>query len=104
AAGGRGPQAVTRAKALMAVYKIPRTLDDAEITEIDDPFAAFAAVVSEAVALKDALASHVAALPSLDITTEKGGEQARAAVQLYERAMDRAGKLLGQWVALGLED
>ncbi len=66
------------------------------------PFEAFAALASEAVALKDYFASRVTELRVLHARSNDAA--VRAEVALYERAMDRAGRFLTDWVRLGIDD
>lgn len=103
--GGSAPQVKAAAARRLATDRARRRLDEVEVTDIKDPIAAFRSVVSEAVALKDVLASGVAALEDLRAGDSKWGtEQVRAEVAAYERAMDRCGRLLSTWVQLGLEE
>lgn len=88
----------------LAADKIRRDLDAIEIREVDNPLAELRRLTGEVVAWKDALASHVANLTEqMRYRDDKGGEQLRAEVVLYERAMDRAGKLLEMWARLGID-
>lgn len=88
----------------LAADRIRRDLDAIEIREIDNPLAELRRLTGEVVAWKDALASHVANLTdAMRYRDDKGGEQLRAEVALYERAMDRAGKFLEMWARLGID-
>lgn len=102
--GGKAPQVQRAAKRRLAEGRARRHLDEVDVEPIDNPIAAFRDLVSEAVSLKDLLASHVASLDNLRVTDARQGEQVRAEVAAYERAMDRAGRLLSQWVGLGLQE
>lgn len=103
--GGGAPQVKAAAQRRLAEDRARRRLDEVDVASIDNPLEAFAQLVAEAVALKDALASQVAALEDLRSANNRWGtEQVRAEMAAYERAMDRAGKLLEQWVRLGLDE
>ena len=102
--GGRAKQVKAAAARRLAEDKIRRSLDHVEIREVDNPLAELRRLTSEVVAWKDAMASHVAALDDRYRDTDaKGGEQLRAEVALYERALDRAGKFLEMWARLGID-
>lgn len=102
--GGSAPQVRAAAKRRLAEDKIRRSLDEVEVREIDNPLAELQRLTAEVVTWKDVLAAHVANLTDrMRYTDEKGGEQLRAEVALYERAMDRAGKFLEMWARLGID-
>jgi hypothetical protein len=103
--GGRAPQVRAAAARRLADAKLRKALDQVEVREVDDALAEFRRLMSEVVAFKDLAAAHVAALEDrIRSTDHVGAEQLRAEVSLYERALDRAGKLLGDWVRLGIEE
>lgn len=72
--------------------------------EITDPLDEFAHIVADARAWYDWAAERVAELYAIRREDEKGGEQLRAEVVVFERAIDRVGKLLVDWVRLGLDE
>src|SRR5690348_6484847 len=102
--GGKAPAAVAKSKRFLAERRARESLADMEVAAVGDPLEAFADITAEAVALKDFLAGKVNALRSLETTAGSNSEQLRAVVSAYERAMDRAGKFLGEWVRLGLDE
>lgn len=67
---------------------------------IDDPVLELSNLAREAIGLKDALASRVNAVDDVAYSA-MGTERARTEVELFDRAMDRAGRLLE---ALGKHD
>ena len=71
---------------------------------IPDPLAEFQTAVVRMVAFRDYLEAQVTELTSLGYSSEIGTEQIRAAVQLYERALERAGAFLERWVRLGMDE
>lgn len=102
--GGSAPQVKRAGQRRLAESKARRALDDIGIREVANPLAELRALTGEVIAWKDALANHVAALDDrYRHTDDKGAEQLRAEVALYERAMDRAAKLLETWARLGLD-
>jgi hypothetical protein len=89
----------------LAEDRVRRALDEQGVREVRDPIAEFMRLIDETIAFKDLLASHVAALEDqLRYTDAAGGEQLRAEVTLYERALDRAGKFLADWARLGMQE
>lgn len=102
--GGSAKQVRFAGRRRLAESKIRKALDQVEIREVDNPLAELRALTGEVVAWKDALATHVAALAdSYRFTDDKGAEQLRAEVALYERALDRSGKFLEMWARLGID-
>lgn len=102
--GGGAPQVRAAARRRLAEREAATTLAEVGVYPVEDPVEAFATLVSEVVALKDHFADRVAQLESLRYTSTWNTEQMRTEVALYERALDRAGRLLAQWVSLGLDE
>ncbi len=102
--GGGAPQVKRAAARRLAADKVRRSMADVEVREIDNPLAELRALTGEVIAWKDALASHVAYLggAALSADTDTAADL-HAHVALYERALDRAGKFLGEWVRLGID-
>jgi hypothetical protein len=71
---------------------------------ITNPLEELAALVSEVLTYKDYCASQVARLRGDERYEGRGGEQLRAEVALYERSLDRAGKLLVEWSRLNIDE
>lgn len=97
---------VKRAAALrLAEQNIRSSLAEQGYTLIDDPLASFRQLVSETVAFKEFAAAHVAKLGERLVGYDKDEQEyLRAVVTMYERAMDRAGKLLHDWVRLNMDE
>ncbi len=71
---------------------------------IDNPLEELAALVSEVSLYKDYCARKVAALQGQERYNSKTGEQLRAEVALYERSLDRLGRLLVDWSKLRIDE
>lgn len=75
-----------------------------EPTPVDNPLAAFSAFAGEVVAWKDLMRQLLEGLTRADYADEMGIEHARALVELYERAMDRANTVLSSFARLKIDD
>jgi hypothetical protein len=73
---------------------------------VDDPLSLLARLAAEVVAWKDAMAGQVNALTSLRYEAEGdgGGEQLRAEVALWERALDRCERVLVSMARLNIDE
>jgi hypothetical protein len=60
--GGNAPQVRRAATRRLAEAAVRRTLDEVEVSEIEDPVSTFAVLTSEALALKELLSERVASL------------------------------------------
>lgn len=75
-----------------------------EVGPVDNPLAAYAELAGRVIAWLQLMDSLLDDLRSVDVTIASQGEQARAVVQLYERAMDRANTVLGSYARLRIDD
>jgi hypothetical protein len=104
--GGRAPQ--VRAKAqLRLVEQRARELfgkTAPDIVPVDNPLAAYAQFAGEVMAWKKLMATLLEDLSDVAVTSEFQGEQIAGAVQLYERAMDRANTVLSSYARLRIDD
>jgi hypothetical protein len=71
---------------------------------VDDPLSLLASLAAEVVAWKDAMAGQVNALTSLRYEAEGDGEQLRAEVALWERALDRCERVLVSMARLNIDE
>ena len=71
---------------------------------ISNPLEELASLVSEVLIYKDYCAEQVAKLRGDHRYEGRSGEQLRAEVALYERSLDRAGKLLIEWSRLNIDE
>ena len=106
--GGKTPAA---REAGLRRYAVQKALADSEALiahnaeeGVADPIKALQILATEALGMKDALAARVNALTSVRFEDDKGGEQLRSEVILYERALDRAAKFLDLLARSGFEE
>lgn len=80
-----------------------RALADLHAPPVDNPLTELARITGQVVAWKDALAEKVNELTSIRYSTE-GGEQLRAEVALFERALDRCERFLTAMAKLNIDE
>lgn len=73
-------------------------------TPVDNPLAAYAELAGRVLAWLELMDSLLDDLREVGYESETAGEQTRAVVQLYERAMDRANTVLGSYARLRIDD
>ncbi|MEU1800894.1 hypothetical protein [Streptomyces sp. NPDC019937] len=106
--GGGSPQAARAAS---------RRIQEAELTEsanrllvqlgadpVENPLTALAELAGEVLATKRAFANRVNELAEIRYTDDKGGEQLRSEVALYERAVGQAANLLTAIAKLNIDE
>ncbi|MFJ6540505.1 hypothetical protein ACIQMP_07655 [Streptomyces sp. NPDC091385] len=97
--GGSAPQNLAAAERRVAEERLEeetrRALAVLDVPPVDNPLTALALLAGQVTAWKDALAERVNELNRIRFTDEKGAEQLRSEVALYERAMDRCVNVLG---------
>ncbi|MFD9564355.1 hypothetical protein [Streptomyces sp. NPDC059994] len=105
--GGKAPQnraAANRRKADAEVDARARRLwARIDATPVDNPLLALQQVAGEVLAFKDACAGMVNQLQEIRYQGA-AGEQLRAEIVLYERAMDRAGNFLAKLAQLNIDE
>ena len=97
--GGRTAKARERAAEEEARKQIARL----DLPPVEDPLSELAKVCAQVVAWKDSMAGRVNELNSLRYSTE-GGEQLRAEVALWERALDRCERFLTAMARLDIDE
>lgn len=80
-----------------------RSLARLDVPPVDNPLTELARVAGQVVAWKDDMAAKVSELTSIRYSTD-GGEQLRAEVVLWERALDRCEKFLTVMAKLNIDD
>jgi hypothetical protein len=104
--GGCAPSGVKAGEAAL-VEKRTRELFGKIAPErkpIDNPLAAYAEFAGRVMAWLDAMDMQLDELRTVGYESERVGEQIHAAIQLYERAMDRANTVLSSYARLNIDD
>lgn len=90
--------------ALVRSRDVDVTFEKIRGRRVTNPLEELADLISEVLLYKDFSAAQVAELRGQMRYEGKAGEQLRAEVALYERSLDRAGKLLVEWSRLNIDD
>ncbi|MFI1535569.1 hypothetical protein [Streptomyces anandii] len=97
--GGKAPQNLAAGERRVTEQRLEeetrRALAILNVPPVDNPLTALSELAGQVVAWKDALAERVNELQRIRFTDDKGAEQLRSEVALYERAMDRCVNVLG---------
>ena len=101
--GGTSPQAKKRESRERVHEELQGMVSQFDMGPVHDPLNALKAIAGEVIAWKDAMRVKVEELDSLEYSTDYG-ETARAIVQLFERAMDRAGDFLFKIARLNIDE
>lgn len=104
--GGAAPQ-VRKKATLRLVENSARELFGKVAPEpvpIDNPLAAYADFAGRVMAWLDLMDSQLDDLRAVGYESERVGEQIHAAIQLYERAMDRANTVLASYARLNIDE
>lgn len=75
-----------------------------DITPVDNPLASYAQLAGRVLAWMELMDSLLDDLRVVGYDHDKAGEQIYAAVQLYERAMDRANTVLASYARLRIDE
>lgn len=102
--GGRAPQVRGKAVERVTEARAVALLASHQVIPVADPMEALRHLAGEVLAWRDILRAMVGELESLARTDYAGREQARAVVVLYERALDRAGRILVPLTDLSLDE
>lgn len=103
--GGSAPQVRRAAKRRLAIAEADKVLRDLEYQPVDNPLEELADIAGQAKSLMEWSAARVAELSNdLDYRDAKDVDQLKAVVGLYERAMDRAARLVEACARLGLDE
>lgn len=74
-----------------------------EVVPVDNPLAAYAQFAGRVMAWMNLMDELLGELRSVGYSSETAGEQTAAAVQLYERAMDRTNTVLASYARLNID-
>jgi hypothetical protein len=92
-----------RTDAVKLEQQVRAELARLDVPPVEDPLTQLAAVTGQVLAWKDAWAAKVNALDSMRYETE-GGEQLRAEIAVWERALDRCEKFLTAMARLDIDE
>lgn len=103
--GGRARQVQAKAKERLLAAKAAEELARLDVDPIGDPLTLLADLLGQAVAFKDVLAVRVNELQDrLRFVDDKGTEQLRSEVALWERALDRCERFAVNIARLNIDD
>lgn len=102
--GAAAPQVRAAAAERVLDTRIRDTLARLGEQPVRDPLTALAKLAGEVLAFKDAVGGLVNRLEEIRYQDAKGGEQLRAEVVVFERAMDRAVTVLAAMARLKLDE
>lgn len=103
--GGAAPQVKARSAVRAAEAQAQQVLRREQVVPVVDPLTALSELAGEVVALKDYFRQRLDGLAAEAWRYQAGaGEQLRAEVALYERALDRTARLLGDMARLNLDE
>lgn len=97
--GGRAPQVARKAAGRVATNEALAELARRGITPVDNPLSALAELAGEILAVKDIFRARLAELEQ-DADTERQA----AVLGLYERALDRSARVLGDIARLKIDE
>jgi hypothetical protein len=98
--GGRTAKAQQRATEDRARAELARL----DLPPVDDPLSELARITGQVIGWKDQIAAKVNELTSLRYEGEGSGEQLRAEVALWERALDRCERFLTAMARLNIDE
>lgn len=93
-----------RAAAVKLEAEAADALARLDLPPVEDPLSELAKVCGQVLGWKDRIAAKVNALTSLRYEGEGSGEQLRAEVALWERALDRCERFLTAMARLDIDD
>lgn len=102
--GGSAPQVTHNAELAIVEFQTARRLAELNVPAVADPLTELAKLAGQVLAWRDALAEKVNELTSIRYEALAGGEQLRAEVELFERAMDRCINVLGTIARLKIDE
>lgn len=101
--GGASPWAKQKTEERRIQADAERAIQKLNITPVSDPLTALRTVAGEVLAWKDEISRHVSELTQVRYRSD-GGEQIRAEIALYERAIDRCVHTLAIIAKLNIDE
>ncbi|WP_049562221.1 hypothetical protein [Nonomuraea sp. SBT364] len=104
--GGAAPQVRRKAAERLAAHEALGELARRGVTPVDNPLSALASLAGEILAAKDVFRERVSRLQeeAWRYQDAKGGEQLRAELAMYERALDRSARVLADIARLKIDE
>lgn len=102
--GGCTPGGAKHGRELQVIEEGRKLLARLDASPVTDPLSALARLAGEVAAWREAMAAKVNELTELRYSGAKTGEQLRAEVELYERAMDRLERILVAMARLNIDE
>jgi hypothetical protein len=102
--GGKAPKALARAERDRVEAQALAALAELDIAPVENPLAELAKLAGQVIAWKDATANLVNELRTLRYRDDKGAEQIRSEILLFERAMDRCNTVLSAMARLKIDE
>lgn len=99
--GGKAPRAVVKMKETLALRGLDALRDP--VRPVVDPLSDLLSVAARATRLMEVLEAQASALKDMRYKTVSG-EQTRAELLAYERALDRCARILADIVRLGIDE
>jgi hypothetical protein len=84
--------------------KVTKLLAATEVQSVDNPLEAYAQFAGEVFSFKAALGERVNALTEIRYESKAGGEQTRAEISLFEKALDRCDRVLANYARLKIDE
>jgi hypothetical protein len=101
---GNAPNVIKAAERERLDHEVREALAALDVAPVDDPLTELQKLAGQVVAWKDAMAGKVNELTDLRYEGSLHGEQLRAEVALWERAMDRCERVLVSMARLNLDE
>jgi autotransporter translocation and assembly factor TamB len=101
--GGAAPKARQAAARRIAEQQMNGALARLDVEPVENPLLALQTLAGQALAWQQEWAAKVNELKQLRYTSEAGGEQLRAEIAAYERAMDRCASILTSIAKLDID-
>ncbi|MFI7628421.1 hypothetical protein [Microbispora rosea] len=106
--GGGAPQVIRKAAERVAEQEALKIMEkyEPQAPPVEDPITALLGLAGEITHFKNFLGARVSEMRAQEwrFTDDKGAEQLRAEIALYERALDRTARVLSDLVKLKLEE